>query len=48
MRGFFSNSYNIVEINDRKIKTYLKVVGGEKMEIGRIVKEATLGIPEEY
>ena len=48
MRGFFSNSYNIVEIKDRNVKTYLKVVGGEKMELSKIVKEATLGIPEEY
>ncbi|MBM3897352.1 MAG: metallophosphoesterase [Thaumarchaeota archaeon] len=48
MRGFFSNCYNIVEIKKRSIKTYLKVVGGEKLELSRIVKEAPLGIPEEY
>lgn len=47
-RGFFSNSYNIVEINGSNIKTYLKVVGGERMELSRIVKEGLLGIPEEY
>ena len=48
MRGFFSNCYNIVEINNRNVKTYLKVIGGKKMELSEIVKEATLGIPEEY
>lgn len=47
MRGFFSNSYNIVELDGKKIKTYLKVVGGEKMDLTRIVEEGLMGIPAE-
>ncbi len=47
-RGFFSNSYNIAELNGGKMKTYIKVVGGEKMELSRIVKEGLMGMPEEY
>lgn len=38
MRGFFRNSYNIVDVNKDRIDITLKVVGGESMPLKDIVK----------
>ncbi|RMF32312.1 MAG: metallophosphoesterase, partial [Candidatus Nitrosothermus koennekii] len=37
MRGFFNNSYNRIDINDNKIKIYLKIVNGEEIPLEKIV-----------
>lgn len=38
LRGFFLNSYNVIEINNRTIEPKLKIVGGEFIEFNEIVK----------
>lgn len=37
VRGFFENTYNIVTVQDRKIRVDLKVVGGKRIPIEEIV-----------
>ena len=44
-RGFFSNSYNIIEITGRKIDARLKVVGGTTIPLTDVVKKDLLGLP---
>ena len=41
VRGFFENSYNIVNIENGKISIDLKIVGGERMPLQSIVKDYT-------
>jgi 3',5'-cyclic AMP phosphodiesterase CpdA len=38
LRGFFCNSYNVINIKDGKIEAKLKIVGGEFVDFGEIVK----------
>jgi 3',5'-cyclic AMP phosphodiesterase CpdA len=44
-RGFFANSYNIIEIDEKGIKTYLKTVGGKKTNLRSIMKYEYLHLP---
>jgi len=44
-RGFFANSYNIIEIDEKGIRTYLKTVGGKKTNLRRIMKYEYLHLP---
>jgi len=46
LRGFFENSYNIVEVQDRAVKVYLKVVGGKKIDMDDILAEERLWLPK--
>ena len=41
VRGLFENSYNIVIIEDKKIKVDLKIVGGKRIPLENIVKNYT-------
>ncbi len=36
LRGFFENSYNVIEIEDGKIKAELKIVGGPYMDFSQL------------
>jgi len=38
LRGFFCNSYNIIEVEGKKVKARLKIVNGEFIEFSDIVK----------
>ncbi|MEM3623188.1 MAG: metallophosphoesterase [Candidatus Bathyarchaeia archaeon] len=38
LRGFFCNSYNIIEIKNKKIEAKLKIVGGGYVDFKEIVK----------
>lgn len=38
LRGFFCNSYNVIEIKNRKINAKLKIVGGGYVDFNEIVK----------
>jgi len=38
LRGFFCNSYNVITVKGSKIETKLKIVGGEFVDFGEIVK----------
>jgi len=38
VRGLFENSYNIITIEDKKIKVDLQIVGGKRMPLEDIVK----------
>lgn len=38
LRGFFCNSYNVIEVNRRKVEARLKIVGGDSVDFGEIVK----------
>lgn len=40
-RGLFENTYNIIEIKDKKIKVDLKTVGGKRRPIEDLVKNYT-------
>ena len=40
-RGLFENTYNIITIEDKKIKVDLKIVGGKRMPLEDIVKNYT-------
>jgi hypothetical protein len=39
VRGFFENSYNIVDITDGKIRVDLKVVGGKRTALQDITQD---------
>jgi len=41
VRGLFENSYNIITIEDKKIKVDLKIVGGKRIPLEDIVKNYT-------
>jgi len=45
-RGFFQNSYNIIDIQDGGLKIYLKVVGGKMMDMERIMAEERIWLPK--
>lgn len=38
LRGFFENSYNVIDVKDGEITPKLKVVGGEMINFDRIIK----------
>ena len=38
-RGLFENTYNIITVQDGKIKVELKIVGGRRLPLSNIVKE---------
>jgi len=38
LRGFFCNSYNVIETKGKKIESRLKIVGGDFVDLGEIVK----------
>jgi 3',5'-cyclic AMP phosphodiesterase CpdA len=38
LRGFFLNSYNVIEIKDRKIEVKLKIVGGDYISFEEVIK----------
>ena len=42
VRGFFENSYNIVDIENGKISIDLKIVGGKRMPLQSVVKDYTV------
>lgn len=45
-RGFFANSYNIIEINNDSTEVYLKVVGGKKIHLKDVLKHEYLHLPK--
>lgn len=47
LRGFFSNSYNIIEIDRDEVNAKLKVVGGRKISFDQVVK-VDQSIPSEF
>ena len=38
LRGFFCNSYNVMETKGKKIESRPKIVGGDFVDLGEIVK----------
>ena len=36
LRGFFENSYNVIEIENRRIKSRLKIVGGSFIDFDKL------------
>jgi 3',5'-cyclic AMP phosphodiesterase CpdA len=38
LRGFFLNSYNVIEIKNRKIEVKLKIVGGDYISFEEVIK----------
>lgn len=44
-RGFFANSYNIIELQDKEIRAYLKVVGGKKTDLKNVLRHEYLHLP---
>ena len=44
-RGFFANSYNIIDMGDNDISIYLKVVGGKKIDLRNVLKHEYLHLP---
>jgi Icc protein len=47
-RGYFANTYNIVELNETtaEAKIWLKIVGGKKLQLSDVVRESETYIPE--
>jgi 3',5'-cyclic AMP phosphodiesterase CpdA len=39
LRGFFKNSYNIINIRGKKITAKLKIVGGEQLDFEEVLKK---------
>jgi len=39
LRGFFSNSYNLISLDDGRFKVWLKIVGGPRMEFTKITSD---------
>ncbi|MBS7608001.1 MAG: metallophosphoesterase [Candidatus Bathyarchaeia archaeon] len=38
LRGFFLNSYNVIEVKDKKVEAKLKIVGGDYISFEEVVK----------
>jgi 3',5'-cyclic AMP phosphodiesterase CpdA len=38
LRGFFKNSYNIIDIHGKKVEAKLKIVGGEEIDFEEVFK----------
>ena len=47
LRGFFYNSYNVIEIKGRKIMPRLKIVGGDYIGFSEIVKRREILQPSD-
>ncbi len=47
-RGFFANTYNIIDIDESsgESKVWLKIVGGEKLDMAKVVAQPRPYIPE--
>jgi 3',5'-cyclic AMP phosphodiesterase CpdA len=47
-RGYFANTYNILEVNESTgvAKTWLKLIGGKKIEMEELVRENETYLPE--
>jgi hypothetical protein len=41
VRGLFENTYNVIHIENKKIKVDLKIVGGKTLPLESIVKNYT-------
>ena len=41
LRGFFSNSYNVITVDHGRFKAWLKIVGGPRLEFGKITSGAS-------
>lgn len=41
LRGFFANSYNIIEVKNGRYQAWLKIVGGPKLRFQRIIAGET-------
>ena len=39
LRGFFLNSYNVVEVKEKKVEAKLKIVGGDYLDFKEIIKK---------
>lgn len=50
LRGFFSNSYNVINIDRGKFRTWLKIVGGPRLEFAKITsgESGLSNLPETY
>lgn len=44
-RGFFVNSYNIIDIRENEIKAHVKIVGGKKIKLKNVLKHEYLHLP---
>jgi Icc protein len=44
-RGFFANSYNIIDIREQDIRTHLQVVGGKKIDLRDVLHHEYLHLP---
>jgi 3',5'-cyclic AMP phosphodiesterase CpdA len=46
-RGFFANTYNVVEIDESsgRCRIWLKIIGGKKIDMERVVKESRPYMP---
>jgi hypothetical protein len=38
LRGFFLNSYNVIEVKGKKVEAKLKIVGGDYMSFEDVIK----------
>jgi len=47
LRGFFCNSYNVIEIKNNKIKAKLKIVGGGYVDFREIIKQREILQPSD-
>jgi hypothetical protein len=39
LRGFFLNSYNVVEVKDKRVEAKLKIVGGDYVDFKEIIQK---------
>jgi putative phosphoesterase len=47
-RGFFVNSYNIIDIKENEIRAHVKVVGGKKIKLKNVLKHEYLHLPPKH
>jgi hypothetical protein len=38
LRGFFLNSYNVIEVKNKRVEAKLKIVGGDYMSFEEVIK----------
>jgi 3',5'-cyclic AMP phosphodiesterase CpdA len=38
LRGFFANSYNIINVEGRRVESKLKIIGGESIDFSEVMK----------
>ncbi|RJS80416.1 metallophosphoesterase [Candidatus Bathyarchaeota archaeon] len=39
LRGFFENSYNVIEIKEKQVTMKLKIVGGPFIDFGKVIRQ---------